>query len=81
MVLVKSDSLHNPHASFELKDDAAFDSALAQLAAAGVAVTHSVQEAWKRSFFLSDLDGMQVEYQLRRRGDPETRAHAAAYLV
>jgi catechol 2,3-dioxygenase len=82
LVLVKSDTSRYHHASFELKDDAAFESALAQLAAAGIAVTHQVEEAWKRSFFLSDPDGMQVEYQLRRHGEREiTSADDVAYLV
>ncbi len=82
LVLVKSDVSSYHHASFELPDDAALETALANLEAAGVPVVKTVDETWKRSFFLSDPDGMQVEYLVRRPVSAEIKSvEHAVYLV
>ena len=82
LVLVKSDVSSYHHASFELRDDEALETALTNLAAAGVPVAKTVNEDWKRSFFLSDPDGMHVEYLVRRPAHPEiSAAERAVYLV
>ena len=82
LVLVKSDVATYHHASFELRDDAALETALANLAAGDVPVTRTVDEAWKHSFFLSDPNGMQVEYLVRRPAPADIKdAEHAAYLV
>ena len=50
------------HASFELRDPAAVDDAEAELKRRGVAPETSIDHPAKRSFFLTDPDGLRTEY-------------------
>ncbi len=54
------------HVSFELADDKAVDAAEKRLRAQGVKPEHSIDNDWKRSFFLVDPDGLRSEYYAYR---------------
>ena len=62
----KQSSFH--HVSFELAAPAAVDDAERRLRSHGVTPERSIDNEWKRSFFLMDPDGLRTEY-FAYRGD------------
>jgi len=54
------------HASFQLLDEAAVNAAEAALRVRNIVLERSVDTAAKRSFFLTDPDGMRIEFYARR---------------
>jgi len=54
------------HVSFELADAKAVDAAERQVRARGIVPERSIDDGWKRSFFLVDPDGLRSEYYAYR---------------
>ncbi len=80
LVIVRGDAPAYHHVAFELAGDAALNSAIAALAARGIAPERTVELPWKRSIFLVDPDGQYSEWYVRR-GVPPDPARAGIPVV
>jgi catechol 2,3-dioxygenase len=73
------------HVSFELASDAAVDEAELRVRSRGIEPERSIDNDWKRSFFLVDPDGLRSEYYASRTADFGALADASGeerpYLI
>jgi catechol 2,3-dioxygenase len=56
------------HTTFQLKDDRALDEGLARARAAGIEPERLLDHPTKRSVFITDPDGMRIEFAVERAG-------------
>ncbi len=71
-----------PSRRFELANIQAIETAATALKKHHISITYQVDEPWKRSFFLTDPDGMMMEYYAFHQGAPLIQtSEDVAYLV
>lgn len=81
LVLVPHSHAAYHHASFQLKDEAALESAKAALAQKGIALVNEIDLPWKRSIFLKDPDGMLSEWYVVGKGSRRLEARGNVDLA
>jgi catechol 2,3-dioxygenase len=81
LVLVPGDAPGYGHASFELGDEAALETAIADLGRRNVEIADLVDLPWKRSLFLADPDGLLSEWTVRRDAPLDLHARGAVTLL
>lgn len=73
LVLCAADASKFGHAAFELRDESDLERARGRLHASGVRILADLDTAWKRAIFLHDIDGLALEFYVRRAGARQLR--------